>query len=771
MAKLVLADVTNILGNPTSAANTLNSNNTLVEAALEKTLSRDGTAPNQMLVDFDMNNNDILNVNDLQVESILLNGELIVPSGTVSLPAAVMTKPVYDPNGVEDDAFDLSNHTGTISQTQLAAGAVDDSKLETGSAVSNRVLETISPFDPTYGALGGSNDDRVAVQAAWDAGSANKTKVVMSRPLRIGGQLTTDDDLEVHWNNGAWTYQTGFSATGSFIQNLRPNSSAAASIQSNILLVNPQIDGSLFPDPVPLEVASSTANTVTFTAAASPIDGFYVGFILEDVSGANTGGLRIVTGYVGATRTATHTTAWVVNPSAGNIILAGWNDNGGGFAAGMSDVTIDGGFIKNYQANRMVPSATGGKGWNFEQGVTNGRMTNLRVEDCGTSFFVQGVDGAFANGAKRRTSPIQLTGLSAKNVGSLVTLAGLNSAASPDGDADDSMIVVTDVTYENAGHSPWRIVPSDHQKSGILNFLEAQNVIVSNIRGRNDGTYPSIAPGYPTDYAARCGFGLTGSIGAMIWGHGRNLRVDGFVHSGNVDNVIVVRRGRALGDDAGPTGAPRNCFNWQFKGIEHHGVINEYVIRIDPTVGFRVAAGELTGNIEVSVNGGFVTLGLVDPNMASFTTVTLTINDHVGGQTIIGTPAQIFAAGNTFASFGTGTTDLRKVDRRLNSVSIIKTATIADDSVFSWTVPAGATSFELLLHNGSSSGRGVLSWNGTDWSIATQPAAVIETSTSVLTGTTGTDVRLTVSKNGTTIYVENRLGAPYSLYAIPKYYG
>ena len=61
MAKLTLTDITDFR-NQTVTANTINSNNSAIEAALEKTLSRDGTSPNQMSADLDMNSNDVLNV-------------------------------------------------------------------------------------------------------------------------------------------------------------------------------------------------------------------------------------------------------------------------------------------------------------------------------------------------------------------------------------------------------------------------------------------------------------------------------------------------------------------------------------------------------------------------------------------------------------------------------------------------------------------------------------------------------------------------------------
>lgn len=61
MAKLTLGDLTN-LSNPASAVSTINSNSALIETALENTLSRDGTSPNSMNADLDMNSYQILNL-------------------------------------------------------------------------------------------------------------------------------------------------------------------------------------------------------------------------------------------------------------------------------------------------------------------------------------------------------------------------------------------------------------------------------------------------------------------------------------------------------------------------------------------------------------------------------------------------------------------------------------------------------------------------------------------------------------------------------------
>jgi hypothetical protein len=61
VAKLSLSDFASI-ANQQTFINTLNANFALVEAALEVTLSRDGTSPNEMEADLDMNSNRILNL-------------------------------------------------------------------------------------------------------------------------------------------------------------------------------------------------------------------------------------------------------------------------------------------------------------------------------------------------------------------------------------------------------------------------------------------------------------------------------------------------------------------------------------------------------------------------------------------------------------------------------------------------------------------------------------------------------------------------------------
>jgi hypothetical protein len=66
-----------------SSANMLNYNVNEVLTAFDNTLSLDGSAPNAMGADFDMNSNDILNVGDITTVNLTVTGTITgnVPPG------------------------------------------------------------------------------------------------------------------------------------------------------------------------------------------------------------------------------------------------------------------------------------------------------------------------------------------------------------------------------------------------------------------------------------------------------------------------------------------------------------------------------------------------------------------------------------------------------------------------------------------------------------------------------------------------------------------
>lgn len=232
MAKLQLSDVGNILGNPTSAQNTINKNNDLIEAALENTLSRDGETPNQMLSDLDMNENDVLNVKTIDARSLVLNGQTIIPGETelIELPPEIMITPVYDPQGIEADVFDLVNMTGTLDGSKLQVGVVDfDSKIDVESSTIPTGFQSIfvrgleSPGDGLSGIFTKTDNGSTDTVSSQDGAIWYREKNNIINVLWFGakGDGVTDDgpaiqsalDLaEIHRSSvflPAGTYLTG----------------------------------------------------------------------------------------------------------------------------------------------------------------------------------------------------------------------------------------------------------------------------------------------------------------------------------------------------------------------------------------------------------------------------------------------------------------------------------------------------------------------------------------------------------------------------------
>jgi hypothetical protein len=98
MAKLTL----NTIGSRYGSIDALNANNDLVEAALENTLSRDGTGPNNMEVALDMDSNSILNVDTVytdvvRTDDLYINNVLVVPSNLAQATNASAVQ--YTPSG------------------------------------------------------------------------------------------------------------------------------------------------------------------------------------------------------------------------------------------------------------------------------------------------------------------------------------------------------------------------------------------------------------------------------------------------------------------------------------------------------------------------------------------------------------------------------------------------------------------------------------------------------------------------------------------------
>lgn len=116
-----------------NSANKINDSFDKVEAAFINTLSRDGSAPNTMLADFDMNSNDILNAGDIYADNIIVRGT-VTSTGDLPVPATgdlttftYGTKPFALNRSIADTmSADLTDRVGYAATADVTGGGSGD---------------------------------------------------------------------------------------------------------------------------------------------------------------------------------------------------------------------------------------------------------------------------------------------------------------------------------------------------------------------------------------------------------------------------------------------------------------------------------------------------------------------------------------------------------------------------------------------------------------------------------------------------------------------
>src|SRR5574343_292295 len=127
MSKLTLSDLAS-LTNEQSAIATINANNALIETALENTLSRDGTSPNNMDADLDMDSNRTLNLPDAvsDQEPVTLSQFEAGVGSTGAAPATLQ--------------YVVMQATSGLSAERVLAGTANEITLTDGGANGNATL-------------------------------------------------------------------------------------------------------------------------------------------------------------------------------------------------------------------------------------------------------------------------------------------------------------------------------------------------------------------------------------------------------------------------------------------------------------------------------------------------------------------------------------------------------------------------------------------------------------------------------------------------------
>ncbi len=185
MSKIVLNNVVSLI-DATTAATTINGNNTTVTTAFDNTLSRDGTQPNQMLSNLDLNSFQIINLPPpLTNQSPLRLQDLtnFLGTGTVTLfPVGGTTNQILTK---------LSNVDYNVGWAGLSTSSFVNGVTGTGAIVlaNSPVMTT-----PTLGVALVSSINGLAITATSGAALAivnNKTLTVNSTLTLAGTDATT----------------------------------------------------------------------------------------------------------------------------------------------------------------------------------------------------------------------------------------------------------------------------------------------------------------------------------------------------------------------------------------------------------------------------------------------------------------------------------------------------------------------------------------------------------------------------------------------------
>ena len=167
----------------------LNNNFNNIQAAFDNTLSRDGSTPNAMAADLDMNNNDILNADVVDCETLNLNGNMIT-----SIPTTVtFGDSSYNLNTTNSDDRTITQRIRDRSSVK-DFGAVGDGVTSDTTKLQDAYTDTSLMWFPsgTYVSSNLTVPGGTVLEADVDA----TLEFTFNAPLRKGNRFTFGGDYE-----------------------------------------------------------------------------------------------------------------------------------------------------------------------------------------------------------------------------------------------------------------------------------------------------------------------------------------------------------------------------------------------------------------------------------------------------------------------------------------------------------------------------------------------------------------------------------------------
>ncbi len=358
MAKVDLADVGSV-ANAISFAAAVNDRLTKIESAVENTVSRDGTAPNQMGADFDMNSHRIMNTLDP------VNANDVITLGWLANEFAATADLL------------LRSQLGDVAGSDLVGFTQGDTDAVAGTTQDK--LRRLYFDAEDYGAVGdGSTDDANAINKALSRAKLAGVNVVQlqDRDYAISSSVVVPSGVTLVGKGAGQYPASAFATSANFLATPKTRLLAKAGFPALTPMVDIKVTrgdqyavqgaglegllidcdlvadiglrwrgvknsvirdvgvyrtttaatsiGVLF-DTAQGAAAGQTAvaggaSTITLGGAlASPRDGWFVGATITTTGGTGSGQTRTVSGYVGATKVATVSAPWTTAPDATTV--------------------------------------------------------------------------------------------------------------------------------------------------------------------------------------------------------------------------------------------------------------------------------------------------------------------------------------------------------------------------------------------------------------------------------------------------------------------
>lgn len=372
MAKLTLNDLAN-LQSETTAVNTINNNNTATETALENTLSRDGTSPNSMGADIDMDGHTLLNIDGLDMNNTIITGLADPVDDTDAVPLAFIgDAPTFAANAAASAAAALiSENNAATSETNAdaseAAAASSASSASTSatnasnsassastSASNASTSETNAANSASSASTSATTATTQATNAATSASSASTsaTNAANSATSASTSATNASNSATAAANSAASATKNGlnynFSTTTTMADpsagNIRLNNATLASATAMAISANTSDSGNpsirSFINTWDDSTTTSLRGTLRIVKASAPEN-----FAIYNVTGAttdNTTWLQITLTHVSSSGSLSNTDAVFIlftrTGDAGSGSLSGMSNHGVPIASGASSI-------------------------------------------------------------------------------------------------------------------------------------------------------------------------------------------------------------------------------------------------------------------------------------------------------------------------------------------------------------------------------------------------------------------------------------------------